>query len=92
MNAKAEMLAVTFGTVTAFAEPEICERSEEELLALSKKPEFSDYSYRFERLAKDKNTSCPKRKKRCLRKSETFRATSRTVSRCLTARILSSTP
>ena len=54
MNAKAEMLAVTFGTVTAFAEPEICERSEEELLALSKKPEFSDYSYRFERLAKDK--------------------------------------
>ncbi|UKI14294.1 MAG: hypothetical protein L6V85_09580 [Clostridiales bacterium] len=41
MNAKAEMLAVTFGTVTAFAEPEICERSEEELLALSKKsPSF----------------------------------------------------
>ena len=54
MNSKAEMLAVKIGTLTAFAEPEICERSAEQLIILSKNPDFSDYSYRFERLAKDK--------------------------------------
>lgn len=54
MNSKAEMLAVKLSSVTSFAEPEICERSAEELLALAEKPEFSNYSYQFKKLARDK--------------------------------------
>lgn len=45
---------VMISSSLSFVETEICLRSEEQLLALSEKPEFSDYSYMLEKLAKDK--------------------------------------
>ncbi len=54
MSGKIQMLIVQLSALTSFAEPEICQRSEDELIALSKNPKFSDYSYMFEKLALNK--------------------------------------
>ncbi|MCI7769891.1 MAG: oligoendopeptidase F [Christensenellaceae bacterium] len=72
MFARVGATGVMLSTVTAFAEPEICERSEEELIALSKKPEFSDYSYRFERLAKDKKHVLSEKEEKILAETGNF--------------------
>lgn len=72
MNSKAEMLMVLMGTTTSFAEPEICKRSEEELNSLAKKPEFSDYSYSFEKLAKSKKHILSEKEELLLAESGSF--------------------
>ncbi len=72
MFAKAEMLAVKLSTTLAFVEPEVCERSVEQLLAISKNPEFSDYSYQFEKLAKDKKYVLSEKEETILSESGNF--------------------
>lgn len=54
MQRRIQSALVMISSSLSFVETEICLRSEEQLLALSKKPEFSDYSYMLEKLAKDK--------------------------------------
>lgn len=54
MQRRIQSAFVMIGSSLSFVETEICLRSEEELLALSKNPDFSDYSYMLEKLAKDK--------------------------------------
>lgn len=54
MQRRIQSALVMISSSLSFVETEICLRSEEQLLALSEKPEFSDYSYMLEKLAKDK--------------------------------------
>lgn len=54
MQRRIQSALVMISSSLSFVETEICLRSEEQLLALSKQPEFSDYSYMLEKLAKDK--------------------------------------
>lgn len=54
MQRRIQSALVMISSSLSFVETEICLRSEEQLLALSAKPEFSDYSYMLEKLAKDK--------------------------------------
>lgn len=72
MNSKAEMLSVVLGTTVAFAEPEICLRSEEELLELSKNPDFCDYGYSFEKLAKNKKYVLSEKEEKLLAEANNF--------------------
>ena len=54
MQRRIQSALVMISSSLSFVETEICLRSEEQLLALSEKPEFSDYGYMLEKLAKDK--------------------------------------
>ena len=54
MQRRIQSALVMISSSLSFVETEICLRSEEQLLALSKQLEFSDYSYMLEKLAKDK--------------------------------------
>ncbi|CCY04041.1 oligoendopeptidase F [Faecalibacterium sp. CAG:1138] len=54
MQRRIQSALVMISSSLSFVETEICLRSEQQLLALSEKPEFSDYSYMLEKLAKDK--------------------------------------
>ncbi len=54
MQRRIQSALVMISSSLSFVETEICLRSEEQLLTLSEKPEFSDYSYMLEKLAKDK--------------------------------------
>ena len=54
MQRRIQSALVMISSSLSFVETEICLRSEDQLLALSEKPEFSDYSYMLEKLAKDK--------------------------------------
>lgn len=51
-TAKIQSLMVRMSSALSFSEPEICKRTTEQLLELSKKPEFSDYSYSLEKLSR----------------------------------------
>ena len=54
MQRRIQSALVMISSSLSFVETEICLRSEEQLLALSKQQEFSDYSYMLEKLAKEK--------------------------------------
>jgi oligoendopeptidase F len=72
MSAKIQMLVVQLSSMTSYAQPEICKRSQKELLALSKLPEFSDYSYLFEKLAKNKKYVLSEKEEKILAETEMF--------------------
>lgn len=72
MSAKIQMLLVQLSSMTSYAEPEMCKRSQKELLALSKAPEFADYSYMFEKLAQNKKYVLSEKEERLLAEAISF--------------------
>ncbi|MEG2453496.1 MAG: M3 family metallopeptidase, partial [Clostridia bacterium] len=72
MCSKIQMLIVNLSTLTSYVVPEICKRSEDELIALSKNSTFSDYSYMFEKLAINKQHVLSEKEEKLLAEISSF--------------------